>query len=471
MKKAGLVCTLLAAGISFAACTSKRAEAAAQPASSQSSSTETEAKEAEKEEKITIPPLDVNVPILRDAVAAPSGFGRNIIFGAAVSSGEYRDDKYMNLIFQHFNAVTLGNELKLDCMNGYYMGNRAPRGIESAVLNGKTIQVPSLDYSRANAILDKIVAWNEAHPQTPVKVRGHVLVWHSQAPEWFFHKDYDASQPYVTKEEMDTRLEWYIKTILEYYTSPKTQTGKKYGKYFYGWDVVNEAISDATGTYRSDTEPGQDKLTDPTHGSKSSWWKVYQSNEFIINAFRYANKYAPPELELYYNDYNECTPKKVRGIVALLKAVKDAPGTRISAMGMQGHYSVYNPDVFLLKDAVRAYAEVVGTVMITELDMKASSSFNGTNLEEEYLLQAKQYRKLYTALLELDKEPGITISGITFWGVTDPYSWLQGFSGVGGGADGKQKQCPLLFDGAYKPKPAFYAFTDDSRLDAILQTK
>ncbi|MBQ2314036.1 MAG: endo-1,4-beta-xylanase, partial [Treponema sp.] len=87
-----------------------------------------------------------------------------------------------------------------------------------------------------------------------------------------------------------------------------------------------------------------------------------------------------------------------------------------------------------------------------------------TNLEEEYQRQALHYKQLYDTLLALDKEPGITVSGITFWGVTDPYSWLQGFSGVGGGADGRQKQCPLLFDGAYKAKPAFYAFADSRRL-------
>lgn len=449
MKTAGQwLCALLAAGSFLASC-SKISPAAQKAAGSQADGT---------------PGIEMNIPVLKDAVSGKRGFKRPVIVGAAVSSGEYRDEQYMELVFRHFNAVTLGNELKLDCMNGYYNGNRRPRAVESAELNGSTLQVPSLDHSRADAILDKIAAWNDAHPKSPVKVRGHVLVWHSQAPEWFFHENYDASEPYVSKDLMNARLEWYIKTMLEYYTSPATPTGARYGKLFYGWDVVNEAVSDATGTYRSDLEGGHDKLSDPTHGNKSSWWKVYQSNEFIINAFRYANKYAPPELELYYNDYNEWLPRKVNGIVALLKAVKEAPGTRISAMGMQGHCSADSPSAADLEAAVRAYAAVVGTVMITEMDMKASASFDGTNLEEEYQRQALHYKQLYDTLLALDKEPGITVSGITFWGVTDPYSWLQGFSGVGGGADGRQKQCPLLFDGAYKAKPAFYAFADSRRL-------
>ena len=228
----------------------------------------------------------------------------------------------------------------------------------------------------------------------------------------------------------------------------------------HGWDVVNEAVSDATGSYRTDTEAGGDRLSDPTHGSKSSWWHVYGSCEFIINAFRFANKYAPASLELYYNDYNECSPQKVKGIVELLRAVRDAEGTRISGMGMQGHYGMDYPTVPQLESAVRAYSQVVPSVMITEFDLKASPSFDGKDLAGEYRRQAGRYQAIYSKLVELDREEGINVTGIVFWGVTDPYSWLQHASHVGGGASGAQPQCPLLFDGNYRAKTAFYAFTD-----------
>ena len=66
---------------------------------------------------------------------------------------------------------------------------------------------------------------------------------------------------------------------------------------------------------------------------------------------------------------------------------------------------------------------------------------------------------------KLNAEDGITVSGITIWGVIDTYSWLQQQSNVGGGATGTILQCPLLFDGNYKAKPAFYAFTDPSSID------
>lgn len=413
--------------------------------------------------------IENDIVSFKDALTSKDGFGKHVWAGGAVTVGEASDSLYMDLLFKHFNSVTIGNELKMDAMNGYHDGNRSPIGIAIDKLNGKKIAVPVLDHSRADSLLDKIAEWNKANPNQAIKVRGHVLVWHSQAPEWFFHENYDASKPYVTKDVMNERLEWYIKTMLTYYTDKKSPTGKKYASLFYGWDVVNEAISDATGTYRTDTEGGADKLTDSTHGSKSSWWHVYQSNEFIINAFKFANKYAPKDLELYYNDYNECTPNKVAGIVQLLKDVKNAEGTRISGMGMQGHYNLDSPSIAQIESAVRAYCDVVGSVMLTELDMKASSSFDGKNTEEEYNKQAYRYKAIYDKLKELDKESGIDVKGIVFWGILDPYSWLQSFNNVGGGSDGAQKQCPLLFDGKYKAKPALYAFTDPSKLEPAIQ--
>lgn len=70
------------------------------------------------------------------------------------------------------------------------------------------------------------------------------------------------------------------------------------------------------------------------------WWRVYKSNEFIINAFKYANKYAPNDVELYYNDFGETDNTKCEGIVKLINDVKSADGTRLDAFGMQAHYNV-----------------------------------------------------------------------------------------------------------------------------------
>ncbi|MBO4864255.1 MAG: endo-1,4-beta-xylanase [Eubacterium sp.] len=431
----------------------------------------TEATEETSEEPIEdFAGIENDIPELRSVMASADGLGEDAICGTCFGMNEFYDGYVLNLIKKHFNAVTLENELKMDAMFGY--NNDAPPSgsIHEEELNGEKIMVPTLDHSRADGVLDKIKEWNDAHPSKFIKIRGHVLVWHSQAPEWFFHKDYDKSKDYVSKEEMDKRQEWYIKTLLEYYTGE----GSKYQGMFYGWDVVNEAISDNTGSYRTDTEPGNDQLSDSTHGSKSSWWKVYGSNEFIINAFKYANKYAPADLELYYNDYNECDAKKSQGIIELINAVKAADGTRIDGFGMQGHYTVNAPSVDQIETAARAYAEVVDKVMLTELDVKVSALFDGTKdaLPAEYARQAAYYSSIYELFKRLKNEDGINVSGITVWGVIDTYSWLQSQSNVGGGASGTILQCPLLFDGDYKAKPCFWAILDPTTVDAsILEVK
>ena len=397
-------------------------------------------------------------PILKNAVMNVMGCR----IGCAMAGLEIDDPGVWEIVTTHFNAVTLGNELKPDAMFGYSNG-RVP-GTTVDELNGEEIVVPKLDYSRAEKMLDKILAWNQENPDNEIKVRGHVLVWHSQTPEWFFHEDYDKTKDYVDKETMNKRLEWYIRTMLTHFTGEDS----KYKDMFYGWDVVNEAISDGTGKLRTDAENPNESLSQDTHGSNSSWWHVYQSEEFIINAFIYANKYAPADLELYYNDYNETNDPKMGGIVKLLRQIKDAEGepgvgTRITAMGMQGHYDMSNPGFDRVDTAVHKYAVVVGNVQITEWDIKARESYDGSDemKEEEYKKQAQRYRTLYYTLKKLNKEEGINITGMTFWGTVDKYSWLQSRSNVGGGSTKNLPQCPLLFDSDYQPKPAFDVFAQE----------
>jgi endo-1,4-beta-xylanase len=243
-----------------------------------------------------------------------------------------------------------------------------------------------------------------------------------------------------------------------------TGEDSKYKDMFYGWDVVNEAVSDGTGTYRSDNENPNESLSEDRHGSNSSWWHVYQSEEYIINAFRYANKYAPEDLELYYNDYNECNQNKLNGIIGLLQAVKaeeGAPGegTRISAMGMQGHYGMDDPSSASIGGAIVRYCKVVGKVQFTEVDISASSGYDGSEeaKPEEYEKLRKRYNMIWFEV-KAAKNSGCDVAGFTFWGTVDHYSWLQSRSNVGGGSKTGLPQCPLLFDENYEPKSCFYVF-------------
>ncbi|SHN57614.1 endo-1,4-beta-xylanase [Butyrivibrio hungatei DSM 14810] len=456
------VCAVIMA-ISITACGetagSEAVNASSETATNADDASSVSSSEPENQEKqeLNTEESKEQIPALRDVV--PKKMGCRI--GCAITGKEPWDPKLWDLVTTHFNAVTLGNELKPDSLFGYSVST-CP-GTKEAELNGETITVPVLNYSNPEKILNKILKWNEANPDRKIEVRGHVLLWHSQTPEWFFHEDYDKTKPYVSKEEMDKRLEWYIREVLTHFTGENSP----YKDLFYGWDVVNEAISDSTGTYRTDTERPDEDLLEDRHGGNSSWWHVYQSEEFIINAFKYANKYAPDDLELYYNDYNECDAKKRAGIITLLEEVKAAEGpkgegTRITAMGMQGHYSMEGPSYTEVEASAKAYGKVVGNVQITEWDLRATDGYDGSPeaMEKEYEEQRKVYNLMYYGL-QSAQNSGVNITGITFWGTIDTLSWLQFRSNVGGGSQKEQKQCPLLFDGKYEPKPAFWVFAQE----------
>ena len=421
--------------------------------------------------KITRPKPEIEKDIPEWKTSVTESLGNDSIAGTAIMLSEISDDTLMELVEKHFNAVTFGNELKPDALFNYQIdGNSVPT--KTITFEGEELQVPvvndagdSLDFSRADAMADKILAWNNAHPDQKIRIRGHVLVWHSQTQEWFFHENYDITKPYVNKETMNRRLEWFISSVFDHYFGEAANG--KYDGLFYGWDVVNEAV--IGNTYRTDKVSAAESLSEIRHGNNSSWWHVYESNEFIINAFKYANKYAPENVELYYNDFGETDNTKCEGIVKLINDVKSAEGTRLDAFGMQAHYNVDGFSAAQFKSVAKKYAQAAGKVQLTELDFKASSTYDGTaaTKESEYTKMAYCHKNLYEAIKALKKE-GTNVSGLTVWGVIEPNSWLHSQSDLGGGASGSA-QCPLLFDGNYKAKPAYWAYVDASQLKPAIQ--
>lgn len=421
--------------------------------------------------KITRPKPEIEKDIPEWKTSVTESLGNDSIAGTAIMLSEISDDTLMELVEKHFNAVTFGNELKPDALFNYQIdGNSVPT--KTITFEGEELQVPvvndagdGLDFSRADAMADKILAWNNAHPDQKIRIRGHVLVWHSQTQEWFFHENYDITKPYVNKETMNRRLEWFISSVFDHYFGEAANG--KYDGLFYGWDVVNEAV--IGNTYRTDKVSAAESLSEIRHGNNSSWWHVYESNEFIINAFKYANKYAPENVELYYNDFGETDNTKCEGIVKLINDVKSAEGTRLDAFGMQAHYNVDGFSAAQFKSVAKKYAQAAGKVQLTELDFKASSTYDGTaaTKESEYTKMAYCHKNLYEAIKALKAE-GANVSGITVWGVIEPNSWLHSQSNLGGGASGSA-QCPLLFDGNYKAKPAYWAYVDATKLQPAIQ--
>lgn len=352
-----------------------------------------------------------------------------------------------NLIRSQFSSMTFANELK----PMYNMGWNSPEATED--------YLPFV----INPFAKKMLDWAKAND---MKLRGHVLVWHSQCPKEAFCKGYQPvtiptdpellkERPmlkrfekldpvcYVDRETMLARLKSYIFSLMEY------MYANGFARTLYAWDVVNEAI----------------ELEDKTEtGLRNTYWYQVIGEDFIYWAFRYAKdavtelsaKYAETygvaagdeeghrsiQPKLFYNDYNEWQPAKKDAIIAALKRSTTEHGSVISeqlidGIGMQGHLSDNNNiDEYIV--ALKDYAALVDEIHVTELDVKCTCS----NANAEYY-QAVFYKKFFEALLNAKKE-GVNLTAVTLWGLTDDNSWIRGAN-------------PLLFHGDLSPKKAFDA--------------
>lgn len=323
--------------------------------------------------------------------------------GTAVTTSELAPQSAKDLIDKHFNSITLGNELKpesiLDRNACIEAGNDNP---QINLASARTI----LNYCRNNN----------------VPVRGHVLVWHSQTPDWFFKENYADDGAWVDKDTMLMRMENYIKNVFEALAEEYPTVD------FYAWDVVNEAWLD-NGSAR---QPGGYNTNPETSG----WVKVFGDNSFIEPAFEYARKYAPEGCKLYYNDFNEYMPQKTDAIVKMANELKEKG--LIDGIGMQSHLDVNFPGISAYKQALAKFAETGLDIQVTELDATTSDTS-----EAGFETQAKYYSDIMDACVEYADH----ISAVVFWGTTDDKSW-------------RASKSPLLFNEDFTAKPAFYSIVD-----------
>lgn len=328
------------------------------------------------------------IPSLKDAYAG------KFDFGAAAPQQVFTTGKALKeLILKQFNILTPENELKPDSVLDVTKSKQLVKDDETAVAVRFSAAKPLLDFAKENGL----------------KVHGHVLVWHSQTPEAFFHEGYDVSKPLCSREIMLGRLENYIREVL-------TQTEENYPGVIVSWDVVNEAIDDGTNWLRK----------------TSPWYKTI-GEDFVNRAFEYAKKYAAEGVLLCYNDYNTAYTAKLNGIVKLLKSLI-ADGT-IDGYGFQMHHTTGQPSNQLIKTAVDTIANLGLKLRVSELDI-GISKFTEKNLEA----QAEKYK----AMMEIMLSHADQTVAVQVWGLTDNMSWRSG-------------QYPLLFDNNRNPKPAFYA--------------
>jgi endo-1,4-beta-xylanase len=332
-------------------------------------------------------------------------FKNKFLIGAAVNTriSDGEDSASIAILKQHFNSVVPENCMKsgeIHPEKGVYSFDQADRLVQFAQDNGFTLI-------------------------------GHCLVWHSQAPYWFFT---DENGVDVSPEILIERMKEHITTVVSRYK----------GK-IRGWDVVNEAVND-DGTLRN-----------------SKFLQII-GEDYLRLAYEFAHA-ADPDAELYYNDYSTAIPAKRDGIVRLVKSLQDA-GIKVSAVGMQSHVGIDYPDLAEYEKSIQAFIALGCNVNFTELDVNvlpqpknnigadvsAHVDLDGFTAMNPYpdALPDSVYQKFeqrYIDLFDLYLKYADNIDRVTLWGVADSDSWLNDWPVHG------RTNYPLLFDRNYEAKP------------------
>lgn len=294
------------------------------------------------------------------------------------------------LILKHFASLTAENVMKPALIH--------PEETRYYWDNADLIS----DYARANGMM----------------MRGHTLLWHKQTAAWMFK---DAAGNTVSKEVLLSRLKDHI-----------TQVVTRYKGKVYAWDVVNEVIDDDNTKFYRETD----------------WYKIC-GEEYISKAFQWAHE-ADPDALLFYNDYNTEFAGKRDKVYRLLKQLLDS-GVPVHGIGLQGHWNIVNPSEKELRDAIDKYSSLGLKVQITELDVSVYTS-DQTDPADNVFTVAREQKQLekYKMIFRVFRDYKSVITGVTFWNVSDKYSWLDNFPVKG------RKNYPLLFDQNLKPKKAYW---------------
>lgn len=318
--------------------------------------------------------------------------------GVAVNTHNIRQAERA-LIVREFNSITPENDMKM-----------GPIHPAQGVYNWEPA--------------DEIVRFARANH---LKVRGHNLCWHEQTPGWIFRT---TGGQLVSRDTLLARLKSHINTVV-----------KRYAKDIYCWDVVNEAVAD-----------------DTTKLLRDSKWTEIIGPSFIDSAFWFAHR-ADPGAALYYNDYNVVRPDKLKRVVTLVSGLIKR-GVPISGVGIQAHWSIYEPSMIELENAIKAFSDLGLKVQFTELDIsvfpweknkrKLQSSDQLTYKGEISKKQSIVYRNIFNVFRKYRDD----IAGITFWNLSDKDTWLDHYPVEG------RKNYPLLFDTTLHKKPAYQAVTD-----------
>lgn len=398
-KKISFIALFILIVLIGAAC-GKKAEL---PASTPTSAPTEAPATATPEPTATSTPIPTDTPTPEPLVPLREFFAEHgMKVGTCLTPKMITTKKYEEFILTHFSSVTMENHMKPESI----INQAKSIAANDIVIEFSADTVKMLDWAKANGIA----------------MRGHTLVWHSQTPDWIFHEEFNSSKPFVTREVMLERMDSYFKQVFTYLTE------NGYADMFYAYDVANECWME-DGSMRQ------------------SYWLQVIGEDYLWHAFNTAKKYAPSNISLYYNDYNE--QFKSQTLVDFVQTLKDDNGNYlIDGVGFQAHlYTSDDLDTYF--NTVDALGALGIKVELTELDV-CLGKYQGylPQNEETEAVQGQFYYNLVNGLLSRKDAGTLNIDSLTIWGFSDYLSW-------------RSEGHPLPFNMGMQPKPAYYGMIQD----------
>jgi len=260
---------------------------------------------------------------------------------------------------------------------------------------------------------DQIVAFAQ---DNGMRIKGHALVWHNQLPSWV--------QNLTSADDARAAMLDHIAAVV----------GRYRGE-IEAWDVVNEVWQN-----EETWVGGEPALRDYV-------FTRLLGDSFIDEAY-YAAHEADPAAKLYYNDYRaEGLNAKSDAIYGMVRGMVER-GVPLDGVGLQMHQGAPNgviPVAEIVANMQRL-ADLGLEVVISEMDIHRCA---GQTPEE----QRQEFHDIVAACVAQPACPAIT-----FWGLSDAYSWLQDEDDTGCAAG--EDPAGLLWDASWNRKPAYYGVLD-----------
>jgi endo-1,4-beta-xylanase len=306
---------------------------------------------------------------------------------------------HAQLLQMHFNSLTSGNDFKWSSVEP---------------------SLGSYNYTNADAEAGEAVC-------AGMKIRGQNLVWSTgaQTPSYAFG---DGTNSPANQATVTANIQEHIQSEVQHF-----------GTEVYAWDVVNEPL-----------DPTQPDCLE--HGP---FYQVLGAN-YINIAFAAAKQYAPPGTVLFLNDYSTADPNRLACLVQVVKELK-AQGVPITGIGHENHNNINYPAVSAIKTAIDTVAENFPGInqQVTELD---ESVYNAGDITSNYgnsippaVLDEQGW--LYNQYFNLFRAEKHNLTGVTFWGLADDDTWLDGFPVT-------RTDYPLPFNMQLQAKPAYWGIVN-----------